>query len=63
MKKLPVKIIVTALIPLKINVNKEDLIQNWQLNRRFEPTMGADERAKLYAGWQKAVKRSMYWEE
>ena len=26
--------------------NKEDLIQNWQLNRRFEPTMGADERAK-----------------
>ena len=43
--------------------NKEDLIQNWQLNRRFEPTMGADERAKLYAGWQKAVKRSMDWED
>ena len=43
--------------------NKEDLIQNWQLNRRFEPTMGAEERAKLYAGWQKAVKRSMDWEE
>lgn len=43
--------------------NKEDLVQNWQLNRRFEPTMGADERAKLYAGWQKAVKRSMDWEE
>ena len=43
--------------------NKEDLIQNWQLNRRFEPTMGADERAKLYAGWQKAVKRSMDLEE
>ena len=43
--------------------NKEDLIQNWQLNRRFEPTMGADERTKLYAGWQKAVKRSMDWEE
>lgn len=43
--------------------NKEDLIQNWQLNRRFEPTMGADERAKLYAGWQKAVKRAMDWEE
>ena len=43
--------------------NKEDLIQNWQLNRRFEPTMGADERAKLYAGWQKAVKRSMEWED
>ena len=43
--------------------NKEDLIQNWQLNRRFEPTLGAEERAKLYAGWQKAVKRSMDWEE
>ena len=43
--------------------NKEDLIQNWQLNRRFEPTMGAEERAKLYAGWQKAVKRSMDWED
>ena len=46
-----------------VGANKEDLIQNWQLNRRFEPTMGADERAKLYAGWQKAVKRSMDWEE
>lgn len=50
-------------IAVGVWANKEDLIQNWQLNRRFEPTMGADERAKLYAGWQKAVKRSMDWEE
>lgn len=43
--------------------SKEDLISNWQLNRRFEPTMDEETRAKLYAGWQKAVKRSMEWED
>jgi glycerol kinase len=42
---------------------KEDLNNAWQLERDFEPDMPADERRKRYAGWQKAVKRTMKWEE
>lgn len=43
--------------------NKEDLVKNWKLDSRFEPAMAAEQSAKLYKGWQKAVKRSMDWEE
>lgn len=45
--------------------SKEELVNNWQLNARFEPDtdMSDDERNKLYSGWQKAVKRAMDWEE
>lgn len=43
--------------------NKEDLVKNWQLDARFEPKMEDSRREKLYKGWQKAVKRSMDWEE
>ena len=42
---------------------KEDLVKNWKLNARFEPKMEAAEKDKLYKGWQKAVKRSMDWED
>ncbi len=34
-----------------------------KVNRRFEPGMDEDKKEKLYAGWKKAVKRSMHWEE
>lgn len=43
--------------------NKQDLVKNWQLDNRFEPKMAAEESAKLYKGWQKAVKRVMDWED
>lgn len=36
---------------------------NWSLDRRFEPTMGAAEREKSYAGWQRAVARAQAWEQ
>ena len=42
---------------------KEELVKNWQLDTRFEPTMDEATRASLYKGWQKAVKRAMDWEE
>ncbi len=42
---------------------QEDLDKTWQLDRRFETEMKAGKRKKLYAGWQKAVKRSMDWVE
>lgn len=41
----------------------EDLSEKWQLDIAFEPDMPEDERQRLYGGWQKAVKRSMDWEE
>lgn len=37
---------------------KEDLVSTWQLDNRFEPSMDVAESAKLYKGWQKAVKRA-----
>lgn len=43
--------------------NKEDLVQNWKLDTRFEPKMADEQSTKLYKGWQKAVKRSMDWED
>ena len=42
---------------------KEDLIANWQMDRRWEPAIEASQRAKLYAGWKKAVTRTFDWVE
>ena len=43
--------------------NTDALAAQWQLDRRFEPTMSATRRAILKAGWTKAVKRSRAWVE
>jgi glycerol kinase len=40
----------------------EDVTKNWALDREFRPTMDAAERERLYAGWKKAVSRSLDWE-
>ena len=40
---------------------KEDLIANWQMDRRWEPSIEVTERAKLYTGWKKAVTRTFDW--
>lgn len=37
--------------------------ERWQERRRFEPTMGEDERASLLAGWGRAVARARDWVE
>ena len=34
-----------------------------KVNRKFKPYMRDDKKEKLYAGWKKAVKRSMLWED
>ena len=34
---------------------------NWQAERQWEPTWSADRRDSAYAGWQKAVQRSLGW--
>ena len=43
--------------------DRQDLVQYWQLDRRFLPDMAETERARLYRGWQKAVERTLDWEE
>lgn len=42
--------------------NKEDLVQNWKLDKRFGPEMDSETRDSLYKGWQKAVQRTLDWE-
>jgi glycerol kinase len=43
--------------------NLEDTRKNWQVDYTWTPKMDADERARLYKGWLKAVQRSMHWLE
>ena len=40
----------------------DDVTKNWALDREFRPAMDAAKREKLYAGWKKAVTRSLDWE-
>jgi glycerol kinase len=42
---------------------KEDIIRNRRIQKCFKPQMEESVRAKLYKGWQKAVKRTMGWSE
>ena len=39
-----------------------DVARNWALDREFRPAMDPAERDRLYAGWKKAVGRSLDWE-
>ena len=38
-----------------------DVTNNWALDREFRPKMDPAERERLYAGWKKAVDRSLDW--
>jgi glycerol kinase len=40
---------------------REEIRRNWKLARRYEPNMDPSRREKLYAGWKRAVKRSLNW--
>jgi glycerol kinase len=39
----------------------DDLRQNWKKDREWEPRWTADQRDSAYAGWQKAVARTLDW--
>ena len=41
----------------------KDISSAWQLDKSFKAKMDEKERKNLYKGWQKAVLRSMKWEE
>lgn len=43
--------------------NKTDILDNYELDRRFEPEMEESRRNALYSGWTKAVQRAMKWED
>jgi len=38
-----------------------DVRRNWALDREFSPAMPAEVRARGYAGWRRAVERSLRW--
>ena len=40
----------------------DDVTTNWALDREFRPSMPKAQSEKLYAGWKKAVGRSLDWE-
>jgi glycerol kinase len=37
-------------------INQQDIRNHWQLSQRYTPTMDAQTRSNLYAGWRKAVR-------
>jgi glycerol kinase len=41
--------------------SRAELVRNWGVERRWQPAMAEPLRAKLYAAWQKAVRRSFDW--
>jgi glycerol kinase len=40
-----------------------DVAHHWALDRQFTPGIEPDQRETLYRRWQKAVGRSLDWEE
>jgi len=41
--------------------NREDLVANWAVDKRWTPKMKESERGALFKSWQKAVGRSLDW--
>ncbi|MBA3642724.1 MAG: glycerol kinase, partial [Chloroflexia bacterium] len=41
--------------------SREEVAQQWQVERRFEPSISADERDARHAQWRRAVERSSDW--
>ncbi|MBN2645342.1 MAG: glycerol kinase GlpK [Desulfuromonadaceae bacterium] len=41
--------------------NRDELVDHWQLKKRYHPRMAAEEANRLYARWQRAVELSRNW--
>ena len=41
--------------------DKEEIKQNWQLGKAFEPSIENDKRSELLKGWKRAVKCALLW--
>ena len=43
--------------------NKEEIRENWQLGRDFEPSMESGKREELLRGWKRAIKSTLAYSE
>ncbi|HEX3602613.1 MAG TPA: glycerol kinase GlpK [Steroidobacteraceae bacterium] len=43
--------------------NRDDLVSNWAVDKRWKPQMANDRRRALFGSWQRAVGRSLDWIE
>ena len=43
--------------------SREDIVQNWQVDRVFQPQRPPAEMSALRAGWDRALERSKRWEQ
>ena len=41
----------------------QEVAEQWAIDRTFEPQMSSSQREELYAGWKRAVERSLNWEK
>ena len=41
----------------------DDISENWEVDKVFEPEMTEEKRKQLLAGWHKAVDRTLEWEK
>jgi glycerol kinase len=41
--------------------NTDELVQNWNEDKRWSPEWDDDQRAAGYKGWEKAVQRTLNW--
>lgn len=50
-----------AALGVGLSPSQADLAAQWAVDRRFEPTISADERAARFSTWRRAVDRSRAW--
>ncbi|MBK6976630.1 MAG: glycerol kinase GlpK [Cytophagaceae bacterium] len=43
--------------------NLEDLVENWGVDKQWQPQMDETKRATYHKGWKKAIERSRNWED
>ena len=41
--------------------DRKTIAEHWNVDRKFSPAMETEVREKLYAGWKKAVERTLNW--
>jgi glycerol kinase len=42
--------------------SEEEIMQHWQIEKRFEPCMSVDQRETLLSTWRRAIERAKSWE-
>ncbi len=42
--------------------DKNEILQEWRVEKEFTPSLDEEKRARYYNGWKKAIRRCMQWE-